>query len=404
MYYHLNNSIYLVSGYSYGCIYDLLHNKLYHVANDVIEIISRIVLNNTLTEGDSSFLSYFLDKKILVEKDKPCKRIPLLTDVYNYPRQIDFAWIEVTNSCNLKCIHCYNEKANIKKTFLRFEEFKYIVDELTSIGINKIQIIGGEPFLLEKNTLFEMMGYLSGKVDSFEIFTNGTLNTKDDLLYIKTHYPNVHIATSLHSNIQKEHERVTQVLGSYELAVTNIKNAKEIELPIRYVGTLIGCINVGKELEFGPPSRRDYIRLSGNAKLQLYNDELLKERVITEKRFEIENLKERVDLVYNENCFSTHLYVGCDMEVYPCPMERRISHGNLKGKHLSELLENIILDFSKDEVEGCKDCEYRYLCIDCRPDSITGNFFEKPWYCTYNPYKGEWVTFEEFKESIKTKQ
>lgn len=404
MYYHLNNSIYLVSGYSYGCIYDLLHNKLYHVANDVIEIISRIVLNNTLTEGDSSFLSYFLDKKILVEKDKPCKRIPLLTDVYNYPRQIDFAWIEVTNSCNLKCIHCYNEKANIKKTFLRFEEFKYIVDELTSIGINKIQIIGGEPFLLEKNTLFEMMGYLSGKVDSFEIFTNGTLITKDDLLYIKTHYPNVHIATSLHSNIQKEHERVTQVLGSYELAVTNIKNAKEIELPIRYVGTLIGCINVGKELEFGPPSRRDYIRLSGNAKLQLYNDELLKERVITEKRFEIENLKERVDLVYNENCFSTHLYVGCDMEVYPCPMERRISHGNLKGKHLSELLENIILDFSKDEVEGCKDCEYRYLCIDCRPDSITGNFFEKPWYCTYNPYKGEWVTFEEFKESIKTKQ
>ncbi len=404
MYYHLNNSIYLVSGYSYGCIYDLLHNKLYHVANDVIEIISRIVLNNTLTEEDCSFLSYFLDKKILVEKDKPCKRIPLLTDVYNYPRQIDFAWIEVTNSCNLKCIHCYNEKANIKKTFLRFEGFKYIVDELTSIGINKIQIIGGEPFLLEKNTLFEMMGYLSGKVDSFEIFTNGTLNTKEDLLYIKTHCPNVHIATSLHSNIQKEHERVTQVLGSYELAVTNIRNAKEIELPIRYVGTLIGCINVGKELEFGPPSRRDYIRLSGNAKLQLYNDELLKERVITEKRFEIENLKERVDVVYNENCFSTHLYVGCDMEVYPCPMERRISHGNLKGKHLSELLENSILDFSKDEVEGCKDCEYRYLCIDCRPDLITGNFFEKPWYCTYNPYKGEWVTFEEFKESIKAKQ
>ena len=389
MYYHLNNSIYLVSGYSYGCIYDLLHNKLYHVANDVIEIISRIVLNNTLTEGDSSFLSYFLDKKILVEKDKPCKRIPLLTDVYNYPRQIDFAWIEVTNSCNLKCIHCYNEKANIKKTFLRFEEFKYIVDELTSIGINKIQIIGGEPFLLEKNTLFEMMGYLSGKVDSFEIFTNGTLITKDDLLYIKTHYPNVHIATSLHSNIQKEHERVTQVLGSYELAVTNIKNAKEIELPIRYVGTLIGCINVGKELEFGPPSRRDYIRLSGNAKLQLYNDELLK--AVQNKNLEMAK-------------FFVDFCVGCDMEVYPCPMERRISHGNLKGKHLSELLENIILDFSKDEVEGCKDCEYRYLCIDCRPDSITGNFFEKPWYCTYNPYKGEWVTFEEFKESIKTKQ
>ena len=38
-------------------IYDLLHNKLYHVANDVIEIISRIVLNNTLMKEDCSFLS-----------------------------------------------------------------------------------------------------------------------------------------------------------------------------------------------------------------------------------------------------------------------------------------------------------------------------------------------------------
>ena len=402
MYYHFNDSVYVAYGHSFACVYDLLHNKIFHIANEVADIIHRIVLNNTVFEKEHPFLLYFLEKNILVEKDEPCKRLPLLTDVYGYSRPIDFAWIELTNACNLKCIHCYNEKANLRKRVMSLEDFKCVVDELRNFGIKKVQLIGGEPFIIDKIVLFQMMEYLSPKVESFELFTNGTINSREDLLFIKSHYPNANIATSLHSFIKEEHERVTQIPGSYDLTLTNIRNAKEVEIPTRYVGTLMGCIKIGDELEFGPPSRRDFVRLSGNANLRLYNDDLLKKRLITEETFEFENLKESLDIVYNESCFATHLYIGSDMEVYPCPMERRVSHGNLRGNHLKDLLKSSILNFSKDEVEGCKDCEYRYLCIDCRPDSITGNLYEKPWYCTYNPYDGTWMNFEEFKEHLKS--
>ncbi len=30
-------------------------------------------------------------------------------DKLKITKKIDFAWIEVTNKCNLKCIHCYND-------------------------------------------------------------------------------------------------------------------------------------------------------------------------------------------------------------------------------------------------------------------------------------------------------
>ena len=68
--------------------------------------------------------------------------------------------------------------------------------------------------------------------------------------------------------------------------------------------------------------------------------------------------------------------------------------------YIQDILKSQILHFTKNEVEGCKDCEYRYICRDCRPDSLTGNFNEKPWYCTYNPYSGEWESFDEFKKRI----
>ena len=47
-----------------------------------------------------------------------------------------------------------------------------------------------------------------------------------------------------------------------------------------------------------------------------------------------------------------------------------------------------------------KECEYRYICFDCRPDSISDNIYEKPWYCTYNPREGKWEDRERFVDDL----
>ena len=46
---------------------------------------------------------------------------------------------------------------------------------------------------------------------------------------------------------------------------------------------------------------------------------------------------------------------------------------------------------TKDQIEICKDCEFRYVCSDCRayvenPEDI----YSKPLKCGYNPYTCEW--------------
>ena len=66
-------------------------------------------------------------------------------------------------------------------------------------------------------------------------------------------------------------------------------------------------------------------------------------------------------------------------------------------------LDNVLKDeiqelwrITKDDVLVCSDCEYRYVCFDCRPISEganegRGNYKSAPYpRCTYNPYEGEW--------------
>lgn len=44
-------------------------------------------------------------------------------------------------------------------------------------------------------------------------------------------------------------------------------------------------------------------------------------------------------------------------------------------------------EIKKDEIEVCKDCEFRYNCLDCRAHTIKGNIYSKPVSCKYNPYQ-----------------
>ncbi len=394
--------MYLVHGAVNSCIYDLIHNQLHIVNSSGAELLSRVILGEDIIDSEEQeFLRRLVSAEILRETDTSVKDYKSIEDEFSYSREIDFAWIELTNICNLKCIHCYNEQDKIEKRSLTLSEVKVVVDELCSIGVRNVQLIGGEPFVIKKDNLFDMIDYVATHMESFEVFINGTMTSENDLRELKEKYPSIHIATSLHSYIEDEHEKVTNVKGSYKKTINTLNSLCRLNIPHRFVGTLIGGICIGEDCGVGKPSRRDFIRLSGRANLRLYSDGLLKRRMITERTVHSGNIEKILKYNYEHSCFATHLYVGSDMNVYPCPMERRVYHGNLRNVHLKEMLDAKILNFSKNDVNVCCDCEYRYLCLDCRPDSLTDAFAEKPWYCTYDPYRSKWESFEEFKLRLK---
>ena len=49
-------------------------------------------------------------------------------------------------------------------------------------------------------------------------------------------------------------------------------------------------------------------------------------------------------------------------------------------------------NITKDAIEGCRDCEYRYVCTDCRAYTTDEeNLYAKPLKCKYDPYTGVWA-------------
>jgi SPASM domain peptide maturase of grasp-with-spasm system len=103
------------------------------------------------------------------------------------------------------------------------------------------------------------------------------------------------------------------------------------------------------------------------------------------------------------NFFETKLYNGClngkvsidvSGEIRNCP-SMKLSFGNIKQTSLISVLDRVGFKdnwtINKDQIDICKDCEFRYACSDCRAYlENPENIYSKPLKCGYNPYTCEW--------------
>lgn len=389
----IGTRIFLVEGAKRHCIYNLNDGTLYSITDQVFNVIER------LHKPEASITSFDAEERAIAEMLLSEKIVgPSVTTVENDGKwvedtdssaAIEFAWIEITDRCNLACIHCYNNVSRECGKEMPFNHFQLVVSELKKIGVDKIQFIGGEP-LLHKD-LRRMITYCRSHFSFLEVFTNGTLIDKNWSDIFKKY--NVNVAVSVYSYDPANHEKVTRSAGSHAKTKRGLGLLKERGVPYRIACIRMAGIEVGKrntEL-YDLSCRQSVVRLSGRASLELLDKELIEKRLITKKTFsrpvKEDSFKTMMSL---NNCFSKRLYIATNLDVYPCVMERRLKHGNLRDASLTTLLNREIMMLCKDRIETCRDCEYRYACFDCRPDSLRKGIYDKPWYCTYDPYTGEW--------------
>lgn len=71
--------------------------------------------------------------------------------------------------------------------------------------------------------------------------------------------------------------------------------------------------------------------------------------------------------------------------------------------HISDVatikIENLETEYGhikKDDIEICKDCEFRYICTDCRVQ--VDHKYARPNTCIYNPYTNLWKGQEGYSE------
>jgi molybdenum cofactor biosynthesis protein A len=107
------------------------------------------------------------------------------TLIDNFGRQISYVRLAVTDRCNLRCQYCMPAQGiDIvpRKELLTYKEMYRIIRVLTELGVNKVRLTGGEPFVRKDFVSFlEMLSY-NDLLDDINITTNGALISK----HIKT--------------------------------------------------------------------------------------------------------------------------------------------------------------------------------------------------------------------------
>ena len=142
--------------------------------------------------------------------------------------------IEVTQRCNNKCIHCYNNlpagDPKAKDTELSLEEHYRIIDDITEAGCLWLLFTGGEIFL--RNNFLDIYTYAKRKGLLITLFTNGTLITAD-IADCLAQLPPFSIEVTLYGRTKATYESITRVPGSYERCLNGIQMLMDRNLPLK---------------------------------------------------------------------------------------------------------------------------------------------------------------------------
>lgn len=324
----------------------------------------------------------------------------------------------ITNSCNLRCKHCYQEDFS-NRDDLDWSRLKKISDNIFSTlkGWNKkvcIHLTGGEPLL--KPELFSLLGELDQEpvVEELGIITNGLLIDREMVRRLSAFSKLKEIKISLDGADPEIHDAIRQK-GSFEKAVQNVSLIKkENRFEVLFMFTLMRrnfrslssfirlCQDLGvnglilerfipwgrgREVMDEVLDKTQWKELM-EALLKLFSSETEEHDFHPYQAFQILFKEDEMELL-GAPCVigKDGLCIMPDGTVFPC---RRfpISVGNLSGVSLktiwekSEILQKLRRKESlkgkcgKCEIEDCRGC--RSLAL-----ALTGDYLEEDLHCQY---------------------
>jgi SynChlorMet cassette radical SAM/SPASM protein ScmF len=148
-------------------------------------------------------------------KEKVQRTVPQLGTIYFY----------LTEGCNLACRHCwiapkYQAGSTIYPS-LSYELFVSIIKQAKPLGLGSVKLTGGEPLLHPQ--ILEILRFIRAEELGLTIETNGLLCKPEIVEEIKQ-CKNAFVSVSLDGARADTHEWVRGVEGSFEMALTGIRN------------------------------------------------------------------------------------------------------------------------------------------------------------------------------------
>lgn len=367
-------------------------------ANTVSEIVDILSKQSgepaeELAESVHTIVTVLQNKGIITIKKAPSTtRIKEIT--VKYPLEV--AQIEITNKCNLSCLHCFNASGAPHPDELTTQEIFSLLDTLSPMGVYQVTFTGGEPLL--HPDIFEIVEHARKAPMAVDIFTNGTLLTEDTIKQfekLKIRQFNI----SLDSVNRSIHDTFRGKKGALQQTLQGISLLKEAGLPFK----LSICLSqLNKEgitdilKYFNIQSQEDFqiipVKFSGRnvdglavSPGEYYT--VLVEQFNYFKRFPqgVFEFSER-----SGECSIARNTIGIkfDGTVLPCPAcHKDMGVGNIRDTDLEKLWqENETLKTLRNmrarNDKRCKSCQYLPFCAGC----IAGAFTIERNLTCYHPY------------------
>jgi radical SAM protein with 4Fe4S-binding SPASM domain len=152
------------------------------------------------------------------------------------------AVIEVTERCNLRCYHCYVDKAGQE---LPTDRLVGLLQELAEEGCLMVTLTGGEVAL--RDDFLELAAAVRRQRMQLTVLTNGTAFTPSDLDDLARLKP-ARVAVSVYGATPEVHESVTGVPGSFERSMATVRTLRSLGVSCRLHGVLLdeNCAEFGK--------------------------------------------------------------------------------------------------------------------------------------------------------------
>lgn len=296
----------------------------------------------------------------------------------------------LSENCNLKCLHCYQE--NHKPIQLSYEQlekiykqYKNLLKKLKMKG--HINITGGEP--LCNPYLFKILDLIKKDEEliSFSILTNGTLITKNIAKKIKSYNP-YYVQVSLEGG-QKTNDYI-RGKGTYKKIAKGIKNLKKYNIftSISFTATTLNYKEFPKVVSYAKKYKVDnvwsdrYIPLGDSedknlalnvSQTQEYLSIMAKERLKLKRKqynkttismYRALQFQKTNDFAYGCTAGDTLLTVMENGDLVPC-RRMPIVVGNLLKDDMYKLYKTnpILKELRKNTIpDDCNDCEHAQMC------------------------------------------
>lgn len=278
--------------------------------------------------------------------------------------ELSFLWLELTNRCNLTCVHCYSESHpnSGADDSLKLQDYERVLLEAHELGCRAVQFIGGEPSINPDLPALIRKSRALG-FEHVEVFTN-LYSLKDDV-FESIVANSVDVATSVYGPNSSVHDAITTKLGSFNRTTQNIKKLIDSGVEVR-----AGVISMD--------GNSDFINETVSFLEGMGVNRVGVDRIRRFGRANDGSLPEVTELC--GTCANGTIRVGPNGSVSPCIMSSDWVVGNLHSESLGDVLQAKPLSDIRDKIQtdviiprahiaGCEptNCSPGTGCWPCAP-------------------------------------